>query len=880
MPIAGPFYFAWVEPDEITFDVSHHRMDEYIFAAKRILAEGEKPLLEIEIQNPHIGILNPARKYWAWFAWDNGSAIVPLFFGRVVGTPAEIFEEVIKLQLVADPLDYKQRVQRVAETLKVSPFYDPVFIDVGQRDDPNSILEAWAKVWDVDPVTHEVTANDIITGDSNLDFTADDHFYDAMQMTIGQPPATAILMDASVSWTQSARGIVDATNGYRKFTGIGGDGIISDWPKAQTDIGGGYKVYFSDAFDTAGAAVSTTVSYSSSWTNNEKEHSDGDTLSQSSSYSMPMGGSIYKEKVLTWKSQPGFMDPFAVDGNGDPAPVNIPLHYEETTGYIMGWSVAASLVLQYNATRARTERVIFRVAADTQAVLTQPELSQNSEVMTRSGADVGVPILDLLNWNSIAGTAVAVGQIIFPDNPSLPGGKSAQVCTTAGTAGTVAPDFSDIEGVTTVDGSVTWSSLGAATPPENATDWTAISHVAAGAIILPSRPFYVAFGTLMLPGTHVFPQVGLSVSEGQIVQAANGSFQVCTLAGEIPANASPAFSTTWGTVTAAGSSQWTSLGMSLPSGTAHFMATTSGTTGALYLIPPFDETLHATTSDGSVTWTSIGSGIIPAGGIPGDVHTATYFATDRGRQSLEYLAALVRAKLLYRARCIEVAFDCDYGRGVSVSTRKTATLHDPRIAGGVALGKIKGAELSVSDSGVAGCRVTIACCAGKGNAVEEVEGDPSYVAAGYVDDGYQWFDNATIVLPGTTDLGYAPPAYTVVDDGLTFPLTRDMITAIDVWHEGADVSEAALTAMADAANLAQQPLSRLDGLTPLDAQYRRQQQITLLQANSLPKMLKENPSWQEFQFKPVNGGPFNKVYNVRFSDLSVPMGIDLQSGAV
>src|SRR5580765_7029729 len=172
MPIAGPFYWAWVDPSETSFNGSHLRMDEYIFSAKRTIAEGEKPLLEIEIQNPHVGILSTGRKYWAWFSWFNCSSIVPLFFGRVVGTPVQIFEEVIMLQLVADPIDYKQRIQRVAETLKYRPFYDQVFIDVGQRDDPNTILEAHAMVWDVNPVTHAVTANDIINGaDGNVDFT-------------------------------------------------------------------------------------------------------------------------------------------------------------------------------------------------------------------------------------------------------------------------------------------------------------------------------------------------------------------------------------------------------------------------------------------------------------------------------------------------------------------------------------------------------------------------------------------------------------------------------------------------------------------------------------------------------------------------------------
>ena len=287
MPIAGPFYYAWVDPDETTFNSSHYRMDEYVFSAKRTIAEGEKPLLEIEIQNPHVGILSSGRKYWAWFSWFDGSEIVPLFFGRVVGSPAQIFEEVIQVQLVAWPIDYKQRVQLVAETLKYQPFYDQVFIDVGKRDDPDTILEAHGKVWDVDPVTQAVTANDIIVGaDGNEDFTGDDHFYDSMKMTIGQPPATAILMDASVSWTQAARGIVPIGN--YSFSTLSG-AIISEWPKPLAQLGSGWSVYNSDAYDTAGVSSATTFSTSSSWVNTEKTHAIGDQMSSNMSADHPGG---------------------------------------------------------------------------------------------------------------------------------------------------------------------------------------------------------------------------------------------------------------------------------------------------------------------------------------------------------------------------------------------------------------------------------------------------------------------------------------------------------------------------------------------------------------------------------------------------------------
>jgi hypothetical protein len=869
MPLAGPFYFAWVEPYETSFDDIHHRMDEYIFSARRSIAEGEKPLLEIEIQNPHVGILSPTRKYWAWFAWFNGTTVEPIFFGRVVGTPVRIFEEIITLQLVADPLDYKLRVQMLAETLKYQPFYDPLFIDISLRDDPNTILEAHAKVWDVDPITLAVTANDIITGtDGNEDFTADDHFYDGMQMSIGQPPTIAIMMDASINWTQAASGVVDM--GSYRYTTLSGDGMLGDWPKPGQQLGGGYSVATSEITDDSGTNAATMSNFSWQWTNKEKEHSDGDSMSKSLNASTPVGGRIAAQRLLTEERQPGFLDPFAVDGNGDPAPINRPMRYNSTTGYVLQYDLSAKLALQYEAERPRTERIVFVMVADTQPILTDPDMSEETEVMTRNGADAGVPIANLVNWRAVA--EFEPGQIIFPDNPNIPGGKSAQICISGGIVGPTPPAFSDIVGVATVDGTVTWSSLGRAAPLVNAVDWTPISSVNLGQIIQPRRPAFVAFGQLQLPGKNRYPQVDVAVTEGQIVQAANGSYQVCTLAGDVPPNVTPAFSAVWGDVTAVGSSQWTSLGVSLPYGNAYFIATQAGVTGPEHLIPAFDTVLDSTTVDNTVAWTCIGNGYIPAGGIPGNVPAPTYFAADGGLGSLGYLALLVRARLLYRARCVEIQFDCDYARGVSLTTRKTVTLHDPRIPGGTALGKLKAAELSVSDTGVAGCRVTIMCCAGLGGAVEENEGDPLYVDAGYVDD-YQKRDNVVVVLPGG-DLGYEPPSYAVADDGLTFPLTRDMITVINqVNGDQIEVARQALDAMQAAAQGASSPNS-------LNQEYLKKREDEMIKANTLPMLLRQNPIWHEIQLKPVNGGVFHNVYNVRVSHLKIPMGINLQASSM
>ena len=42
----------------------------------------------------------------------------------------------------------------------------------------------------------------------------------------------------------------------------------------------------------------------------------------------------------------------------------------------------------------------------------------------------------------------------------------------------------------------------------------------------------------------------------------------------------------------------------------------------------------------------------------GDVRRRSYFPTERGLRSLEYLIALARAHLLMRSRAVEIEFDC------------------------------------------------------------------------------------------------------------------------------------------------------------------------------------------------------------------------------
>ena len=878
MPAAGPFYLCYVADDTVAFDPAvHNRMDEYVFSWRRILSETDKPILELEMRNPHIGLLNTSRLQWAWLSWlnPNSGLVEPLFLGRLVGNPSNALAEIVTVQFVSWPSDFFKQRQTVAETLKVAPYWDEVFVSVEKSDDPDTILEARSELWCVDPITLKVTAEDILdSSDGNVDITADQHFYDALNMHDGDAPLTAVLMDATVSWVQTGRGFIDM--GTQHISPFGGDGIIGEWPKPLTQLGSGWTVQDALAVDSDHTATATTVTISYSWTNREKEHSDGDALSTNVSVTVPSAGGM--SHVLTQVQQDGFLDPFAVDGDGDPSPTNIPASFNQTSAYVLPWSVSTSMVLRYELARQRTERVRSMLTADLQSVINDPLVTQNSETITMTGRDVGVPIVELLDWTTIADTDVTVGQVVFPDDPLLPGGRSAQVVVVAGHTGTEEPEFLDIPGDITIDGTAHWASLGTQQATEGANDWTALTGVGPGTIILPRYPLWSTYAMATAAGRIAFPPQGTGIELGRIVQASNGYFFECTLDG-LTFFTEPT-STTFGAADSDGSVQWTCIGNQLPDGKTHYITPNGGTTGALYITPPFGAhtALHDQVSDNGVLWVSIGTGDIPAGGTPGNVWARSYFASDRGRKSLEYLMAIQRAHIRKRARAVEIEFECSFELGVNITCRKTVTLHDTRIPGGIALGKVIRAELSANgDTGEVKCRVTIGCAVGRGGAVEAVIGEPVYIDRDYIEDDYQQFTGQTIVLPDLTDVGYSPIVAAPNDDGLVLPLDKAQVVISEGIRSIGDQAVAiagALGAMAQAANFnLTHPASSIAELVA------NQQAIALLNANSVSRAIELNPIYYEAKLKPVANGPFWDAYVVQTQPMTVPKGIDLEGAS-
>src|SRR6202008_323333 len=107
------------------------------------------------------------------------------------------------------PDNYLAQKVLLANSLRVAPFWDPIFIDESKRTDPDSVLEARSEAWHIDRVTGEVTTSDILAGEDGGDeFLESDVMYDGVSVRITQTPARAINVIANVQWTQRDKGEV------------------------------------------------------------------------------------------------------------------------------------------------------------------------------------------------------------------------------------------------------------------------------------------------------------------------------------------------------------------------------------------------------------------------------------------------------------------------------------------------------------------------------------------------------------------------------------------------------------------------------------------------------------------------------------------------
>jgi hypothetical protein len=879
------FFFAWVTPGT-PWSSALERYDENIISFSIEHNEGDIPAMTAIIKNPKVGLLNPGRLYWAWLAWEDDTGHVwPLFYGRLVGVPTDTLGEAITLKFIARPSDYIRQKQRLAETLKVAPGYDRVFTPAGKLDDPDAILEGYSLMYHVDRLSGVVSVSDILIGeDGQINYGGGTATYASVKIHLNQPPLNAIAVQATVNWEQQYRGNFDVIFG--QISTFTGEGFISDWPTSGKSLGGGYWADVGWAANADAtlqlASALGNVSGSYSWQNLEKKHHTGDTMSVNTSYSHNAMDSSYGNgpapgmggiKAQIYKrEQIGRQIPYTVDVNGDPAPVNLPYQLDITWMEVVPWNVAFDLTLGYQANRQRSEFLFFTLQADTQQVITDPLVTEVTEVLNIQSSNLSTPEITFLNWDSVSGGPVALGAVVFPDDPSVPGQTSSQICTTAGTAGLIEPLFSNIAGQTTADGSVVWTSFGATPPPDSAQDWNRFLNVSLGTLLLPLPVTPQRISSVLQPGLMTWPPHGVFINQYQLLADDWGTPPVnifeCNQGGLLGGT---------GVAPAPLFSEFTN-----PSGSVMYICTKAGQTGEYHTT--FNETKGATTEDGlsgnAAQWTSLGTVSLPIGGWPGNTPARSYFPGDRGQQSVQHLICRARAKLRKRARAVQISWETPFLHVVGLSCRMNASISDSRIPGGMASGKVIAYKIiAQGNTGRLYGEVTIGCTVGNDGHVSPDSGTPEYVADGYVELGYQVYDGEVVTF-ADSDIGYTPPVEQTVDDGLVFPLTYEQAVLTDQFN-GSQAEE--LNAVHEAIFLAEEAAYNhtsstltVTGGASVTITYDHPDYAAV--ANTMRNAnLVGVGRWYQLSLKPLTNGPFSDAYQLVTTVMKLPKTIDLSA---
>lgn len=401
LQITGPI------PEDEDFNPAVHLVEDLeIFSIDIEQKEGECAELTLEVTNPGVGLLAPGRKIWCWLSWDqnwpNTPEIVPLFNGRLQAIPSDLLGEVVTLKFIAKPPDFNQQKAELAASMRVLPYFDPVFIDAaGAAGSDDTVLEGYSAAWHVDRTDLTLTASDILAGEAGtILVTEDEHFYDGLDISIDQPPLLGLEVEATISYQQAGSGTVDLTewlcrvvNGGPVLRGgefiwtFDGASLQSSWPTPGSQISGGYAwskdCEVKSAQPTPFPLMSKTVYFVDYLGNTDPTTGLPIPNAQPISYGSGYGGGSL---IGT--------DRFSV------LPVNVLRSSFHADFPISVFKIRS--ILEWTANRKRTETVRFVITADVQATVTDEasaefeKLSLSSELVGQAvEADGAVPIGDL-----------------------------------------------------------------------------------------------------------------------------------------------------------------------------------------------------------------------------------------------------------------------------------------------------------------------------------------------------------------------------------------------------------------------------------------------------------------------------------------------------
>jgi len=249
----------------------------------------------------------------------------------------------------------------------------------------------------------------------------------------------------------------------------------------------------------------------------------------------------------------------------------------------------------------------------------------------------------------------------------------------------------------------------------------------------------------------------------------------------------------------------------------------------------------------------VGEPIDAGGALPiGDLRRNSYFKTARGGQSFEYLLLLARARLVARARAVQISFVTPWDIAAAITCRHNVRLIDNRLPGGEATGKVIAYTLSANGEGEIKAQVMIGCTIGYGVALgAPASGTPVYAEAGLLETGIQAMTGSETTLIAGELLYESFDNFEVTDD--------DGVNLLD------------MTAY-----------SVVNSLTVTGGPTAQRAAIAASIASDIPVpdpvgALRDTPTVVTLDLVPVTGGAFHVDFDVMVSELVVAQTINLEA---
>jgi hypothetical protein len=235
----------------------------------------------------------------------------------------------------------------------------------------------------------------------------------------------------------------------------------------------------------------------------------------------------------------------------------------------------------------------------------------------------------------------------------------------------------------------------------------------------------------------------------------------------------------------------------------------------------------------------------------GDPRRNSYFQTDRGQQSYQYLISRAVALLKARCRCVSVDISCKWEIGVPITTRQNVTVFDRRLPLGSVSGKVTSVNLKFTDDGSGQtATITIACSVGRGGTIEPVDGTPVYADDGYMDDGYQIRSAQIIALQTGAVL------YETLDD---FQIDDDNVNLLNM--QAVDLVDSCV----------------VTGAPPEQAAAAKAGANYQIAAPDPSGALAKTPTTVTLQLKSLTGQSFQTILTPTIATIQLPKTIDLET---